>query len=67
MNNDECKGCRSFDVNNYECAQAANRLEGKCPCSLCVIKMVCIDACEAYQKFDPGTDWQRLEGIPHYE
>ena len=53
-----CEGCSTFD--GLQCINAADEIEGTCPCISCLIKMVCVDACDLYRKFD-DSEWEGYE------
>lgn len=44
MREDECKGCVDYDKN----CLISGRVD--CPCSLCLIKGICTDTCEAFDE-----------------
>jgi len=48
-----CKGCNSYEnylihPNKYAVCQSYTTQRVKCPCQHCLIKMVCIDACDKF-------------------
>jgi len=55
---DNCKGCRS---NNYvldditfisdRCRYNRSNDEGKCPCTECIVKVMCNDPCREFEDF----------------
>jgi len=63
-----CKGCRVYNICSHEwpetkdqkkhylyiCNSSSPFIEGKgvCPCSDCIIKMVCEERCEKYNAFN---------------
>ncbi len=42
----DCKGCLTIDI----CGQI-EKSHGHCPCKICIIKMICKKACDAYLSF----------------
>ncbi len=51
---ENCKGCYSH-ISRSVCAVFSNIIvTGKCPCGVCLIKMVCKIPCKEYTKF-----WQK--------
>ena len=49
-----CKGCNSYenylnDPDRYVICQDYANQRVKCPCQHCLIKMVCIDACDKFK------------------
>lgn len=48
-----CKGCCSYenyldDPKKYVMCQDYTSLRVDCPCQYCLIKMVCVDACDKF-------------------
>ena len=52
-----CKGCRSL---NYEglivCKRGKYNHLGKCPCTICLVKSMCINGCKKYTTFYNPND-----------
>lgn len=56
-----CKGCITYIVNNRDaltnnddpiiCSYTNHNKDGKCPCSSCIIKMMCEITCDEYEDF----------------
>ena len=49
MTSNKCKGCKSNEPlpnRGYPCDHITNK--DKCPCAICLIKMVCEAACKEY-------------------
>ncbi len=49
MNNKACEGCTSLDLGM--CLPRVDKKEGICPCTTCLIKMVCSEGCTEYAQF----------------
>lgn len=46
----ECEGCRSFNKNHScEAWIQDTTNEDKCPCSTCLVKGICKEACEDFK------------------
>ncbi len=55
-----CKGCLNCDdicICRFEMYDAS-----LCPCQICLIKGICIEICEEYNKFRKKDDEQILKG-----
>jgi len=50
-NNEICIGCRTYD--SYDETSRCKPIKDNktCPCASCLIKMVCVDACEYFYEF----------------
>ena len=46
----ECEGCR--DIDRCFFYKKGMKTITKCPCRKCLVKGVCIDACEAYEGYN---------------
>jgi len=67
-NDEHCKGCVSYLIAEYInsistsasrfriCGYAKNNKDGKCPCSACVVKVMCVDPCDDYNSFGNMVD-----------
>ncbi len=51
--NNDCKGCYSKSRNNI-CVRMHHYKNGICPCVTCLIKVMCMEACDEYRKFWRG-------------
>ncbi len=59
-----CEGCRTYIYAGYTgavCRGAKYNGTGKCPCTDCIVKMMCIQTCHVYKSF---TITKRRESIP---
>jgi len=58
MTNEHCKGCSSdsYYGNGFvgSCKFNGYNDSGQCPCSRCIIKMMCNKTCEAFENFTIG-------------
>ncbi len=43
-----CNGC------HLECQTPAGNKDGSCPCTNCLVKMMCDDPCESWEKWGWG-------------
>jgi hypothetical protein len=55
-----CKGCLLYNE-NYKCASTVTLNNEDCPCSLCLVKMVCRKICPALQSYKEGVK-QKMKG-----
>jgi len=57
--NEYCEGCLTsyFVVGNdaHLCGNSAYNKNGECPCSRCIVKMMCEELCYDYSKFLDST------------
>ena len=50
--NKHCKGCTiNPESSPLECLVDKSNENGECPCSICLIKMVCAEECDTYQEY----------------
>ena len=51
--NDHCVGCISYIASKYDlyCLYSRYSTNGECPCSECVIKVMCKDPCNEFENF----------------
>ena len=47
---DYCRGCYSIFWIEY-CPYIKHNSDGKCPCSKCVVKVMCDQPCDKYENF----------------
>lgn len=47
---ENCKGCLTYSTSDAKHCSSDNS-NGKCPCTTCVIKVMCNDACETFNVF----------------
>ena len=50
MENKHCLGCSSSSPNPQALCRAINN-DGSCPCTNCIVKVMCVDECS------PFEDW----------
>lgn len=48
---EECRGCCMQEQHSTSFLQGLITSDGICPCSICIIKVVCEEACEEYERF----------------
>jgi len=50
---DCCKGCATYiGAGEYhDCAYAEYNKKGACPCSKCVVKVMCVEPCDEYDEW----------------
>lgn len=53
----ECSGCISYGT---VCAGEQSSKNIKCPCMVCIIKVICKNACEEYEAFREYIDRYNL-------
>jgi hypothetical protein len=48
-----CKGCliKCTHYSTYSKELTSKMILGSCPCSMCLIKMVCIQGCDEFDKY----------------
>lgn len=55
INHNNCDGCAAYlstiDPHDISCTHPRQNDKSECPCTICVIKVVCGDPCEDYLKF----------------
>jgi hypothetical protein len=45
----QCKGCLTYESNLYNCdCMLLYKYEVQCPCATCLIKAVCVIACDSF-------------------
>jgi hypothetical protein len=52
-----CSGCSSADYDNYKCTVCVEPINGRgetCPCSNCLIKMICAESCLEFRDYCRG-------------
>jgi hypothetical protein len=52
--NNNCEGCFTYHGDEYtvgDCTHICYNDDGKCPCTRCVVKPMCKDACVDYDNF----------------
>ena len=65
INGKYCIGCSCYYYTNvtgsqYYCTTGIKNDEGQCPCTLCIVKMMCQKSCLEFTEF-------RKKGYPIYE
>jgi hypothetical protein len=45
---DNCKGCKTYNLNHNKCYYQIYNKSVKCPCSTCLIKGICDTPCEEF-------------------
>ena len=50
---DYCKGCTIYNPedDNDQCNYASTNNEGACPCSHCIVKVICWEMCPPFKAF----------------
>lgn len=59
---DSCKGCQTADG----CELTVNNINGKCPCTMCVIKVMCWTTCDNFASFRKQSlykNYPHLRGV----
>lgn len=55
MNHNNCDGCFTYppniDPDDIGCAHVPDNTNGECPCTRCIIKMMCEEPCHDYLAF----------------
>ena len=46
-----CQGCKSYETGVCYCVEHQLKASRKCPCIVCLVKMMCEDRCEDYQHY----------------
>ena len=46
-----CEGCLTLTNANIICTFAHDNAEGQCPCTVCIIKMMCTEVCYKFVLF----------------
>jgi len=54
-----CKGCTTYKKEGTEdvdfsliyCADRSINIDGDCPCTRCVVKVMCLDPCDDYNDY----------------
>ncbi len=54
----DCKGCLGID---HDCYYDSYIEELKCPCTICLIKVVCNEACNSFDEFTEQYRQHRAE------
>ncbi len=54
-----CEGCLIFIhvIPQPQCSLHIPDPQNECPCTECVVKMMCVTACNDRQKWGGSTDW----------
>jgi hypothetical protein len=48
-----CTGCHSYSSKpGSACILIKHNQKGKCPCTLCIVKTMCDDACQSFIQFE---------------
>ena len=47
-----CNGCYTYGIENEECEDSYLKDGVPCPCSLCLIKMMCVKECKILGDYD---------------
>ena len=48
---DHCKGCKTYNEHTNKCVAFFPNLKGECPCSNCLVKMICNYGCNNYNEY----------------
>jgi len=55
MTNDNCDGCCCYmpegDPHDVGCTHCSSNNRGECPCTTCIVKVMCTEPCEDYSYF----------------
>lgn len=54
MITDDCIGCKTYDAKNKDCD--LSEISGICPCSICLVKCICIVVCQEYLEYCDGDE-----------
>ena len=49
-----CIGCHTYLNEKYghiDCPYSNDNLDGRCPCTECIVKVMCGNPCEVYDKY----------------
>ncbi len=46
-----CKGCHTYMHDDIFCSSLIMNNADKCPCRICLVKVVCVKACDEYRSF----------------
>jgi hypothetical protein len=50
--NDHCEGCcTSFNSQDESCQLSKHNDSGQCPCSTCIVKVMCEKSCDDFDEF----------------
>jgi hypothetical protein len=51
---DTCKGCITHDdeLADYKCYWDSHNKDGSCPCSKCLVKVMCNVACDVFEEWN---------------
>jgi hypothetical protein len=66
---DYCKGCLTLRYRGrisrteIDCTYVVYNGEGKCPCTLCVVKCMCDQGCPPFDVFRDSIDHSLLKGL----
>ncbi len=51
MTTNKCEGCHTYINAGFRCSTRLIKQSDRCPCIICLIKVVCKKACDEYRKF----------------
>lgn len=60
--NEYCDGCLSYD--DEKCPLFYFNDYGECPCTNCILKMICMKRCKELSKFE-NLAYDRMEDTPY--
>ncbi len=65
FNISNCDGCFTLiNLNGYlSCSYFFNNKDGSCPCTNCLVKVICEEACSNYKKWGVKMNTNFSEGI----
>ena len=54
MSDEKCKGCITdhYETGTHHCYWDYYNKDGTCPCSNCLVKMMCNEACDEFEKWN---------------
>lgn len=52
---EDCKGCYTYTYAHITCPSGLRDRSDKCPCRICLIKVVCSKSCEEYEAFSDAS------------
>jgi len=70
---DYCKGCLGIritdedNIRRWVCTYAVININGECPCSKCIVKVMCKTICDGYRDFAHGFNNNKLNGFRDFK
>ena len=70
-----CEGCISYSfigndrIHPQLCNYSYFNQDGKCPCTSCIVKVMCTDVCDKYKDFTDiadskhGSEWEECKSL----